>query len=235
MKKSAPASQVSAPPLPPGIDELATGGHATAGLFELKSPAQYAFRANGGCKVARGSRMRTRLNNLTTGQSLDIAGADIGEGIDSRFVIRSGASLLLAPGTYNWLCEVQPNPADAIDEASLTATVANSPEPIETRGVREAFSLVSGRQGRNVVAIGSFTAAIGDSEYAAARLVVTDLSTNQQFASPLIEIVGPTQEPESTGAVPYILTEGHIYRAFFRVDYAGTGRIACTLTQSGVS
>lgn len=207
----------------------AYGGPATSGLFELKRPVQYLFRTTGRAKLAPSSRIRTVLNNLTSGKTLEIAGADAGEGMGVMHNVLTSASLQLQPGLYSWLSEIRPMPNDAIDEVGINFTLADSPEEIRTNGLREAFSVISNRPGRNVFARGSFTAQIGDTEGLSARLTVTDLTTNQQYSSPLIEIIGPTVGPVDTGVVPYVITGDHLYRARLQVNYSGTGKVACTL------
>lgn len=211
---------------------MGSGGPATAGLFELRTPAQYLFSSRGGAKLAAGSRIVTRLNNLSTGQSLDICGADAGLGMAERFAIVSNASLLLQPGVYSWISEIKPNPNDAIDEIGLMASVANSPDPIETRGIREAFSVVSSTQGRHMFARGFFDTAIGASEYLSAQLVVRNLATGQEFASPVIEMIGNATNPNATGVVPYDVVAGQMFLARFRINYTGSGKVSCLLRQT---
>jgi hypothetical protein len=211
---------------------MGSGGPATAGLFELKSRAQYLFSSRGNAKFAAGSRIVTRLNNLSTGQSLDICGADAGLGMTERFVVVSNASLLLQPGVYSWISEIKPNPNDAIDDIALISSVANSPEPIETRGIREAFSVVSGTQGRRMFARGYFDTAIGSSEYLSAQLVVKNLTTGQQFASPVVEMIGNATNPNATGVVPYDVVADQLFLAQFTINYTGAGRVSCLLRQT---
>lgn len=207
----------------------AYGGPSTAGLFELKKPVQYLFRTTGRAKLARGSQLRTTLKNLATGKALEVAGADAGDGMEVFHNILTSGSLLLQPGLYSWISEIRPVPNDAIDEVGINFTVADSPEAIQTNGLRDAFSLISNRAGRNVFARGEFTALIGDQERLAAQLTVTDLTTNQQFSSPVIELIGPTDRPVDTGVVPYVISGDHVYRARLRIDYSGAGKVACSL------
>ena len=103
------------------LSPLAFGGPSTAGLFELRTPAQYLFRTTGGCKLARNSRIRTILNNLSTGSKLEVCGADAGEGLEKRHALSTSGSLLLPPGIYSWITEINPNPSDAIDEVGSRA------------------------------------------------------------------------------------------------------------------
>lgn len=213
------------------IDTLATGGPATAGLFELKAPVQYLFSTRGGAKLGRGSRLVTRLSSLSAGRTWDVCGADAGLGMSDRYAIQAHASLLLDPGIYNWISEIRPNPADQIDEISLTASVAHSPEVPETRGVREAFSIMSGPQGRKVFARGLVEAAIGPGEYLSAHVTVRNLTTNQVFDSGLLELIGSTNGPVSTGVVPYVVTANQLFLATLKINYAGAGRVACLLRQ----
>jgi hypothetical protein len=213
------------------LNPLATGGPAAAGLFELKTPAQYLFSTRGNAKLSRDSRLVTRLSSYSTGKSWDLCGADAGFGIGEKFVIQTNASLLLDPGIYNWISEIRPNPADQIDEIYLTASVASSPEACETRGVREAFSMMSGPQGRKVFARGLIETNIGPSELLSAQVVVRNLATNQVFKSGVLELIGNSNGPVSTGVVPYIVAANQLFLASLKINYAGTGRVSCLLRQ----
>lgn len=210
---------------------MASGGPSTAGLFELKRPVRYLFQTNGMLSIPVGSRARTRLNNVTSGWSADIAGADVGAGSDAEFRLLTSASLLLDPGRYNWISEVNVNPVTAPQRTRLRIDVANSPDAIETLGIRQAYSCMSGATGTQIYAEGFFEAAIGPAETMTARLTVTDLTSDQQFASPVIEVAGATHGEVSTGVVPYLLTAGRVYRATMQLHYAGSRPVRCRLRQ----
>lgn len=213
------------------FDPLAAGGPAAAGLFELKTPTQYLFSTRGNAKISRDSRLVTRLSSFSAGKSWDVCGADAGLGMGERFIIQTRASLLLDPGIYNWISEIRPSPADQIDEIYLTASVANSPEVCETRGVREAFSMMSGPQGRKVFARGVIEMNIGPSEFLSAQVVVRNLTTNQVFESGVLELIGNSNGPVSTGVVPYVVNAKQLYLATLKINYAGMGRVSCLLRQ----
>lgn len=211
---------------------MAMGGPSTSGIFDLKQPARYLFQTTGSCRVPRYSRARTLINELGTGRSYEIAGAEIGAGMDSDFRLLTSGSLLLAPGRYSWSSEINPNPVDQIANCRMSIDVVDSPAAIESRGLRRASSAMSGRAGTNVFAEGFFFAtALGDTEALTAQLVVLNLRTNQEFKSPLIEVVGATDGEVSTGVVPYVLVAGDVYRSTLTLNYNGNSAVSCLLRQ----
>ena len=61
--------------------------------------------------------------------------------------------------------------------------------------------------------------------------MVLNLRTNQEFKSPLIEVIGATDGEVSTGVVPYVLAAGDVYRSSLTLNYTGNSPVSCLLRQ----
>ena len=215
-----------------GLAEFWPNGPSTSGLFDLPRPVQYLFQCRGNVAVPRFSRARTMLFNHSAGRSYELAAAEIGFGLADRFPFVTCGSLLLAPGRYSWFSEVLPIPFDQVASCFLRMSVSNSPEPIETRGLRDVASLMSGAAGTKIFARASVDAAIGDSEPFSAQIIVTNLMTNEQIATPMLNGIGPTGGEVEIGVVPYFLINGQIFRTSFKVNYSGSGVVHTVLRQA---
>lgn len=213
----------------PAPNDFLPGGPSTGGVFDLKQTAQILFQARGGAAVPPGSRIRTMLYHHPLGRSFELSRAEIGIGTATNYVLMTNGSLRLDAGRYSWYSEINPMPFDEIGGYFLRATAANSPDPVETRGAREVVSAMSGQAGTNVFARARIDAQIGDSEEFSAQLVVTNLMTLQQFSTPPLKGIGPTEGEVEIGVVPYVLTAGQIFSARFKVDYNGTGTVRSAL------
>jgi hypothetical protein len=211
---------------------MSYGGYAESGIFVLKSRAQYQFHLRGASKIARDSSVVSILRNLTTNNTIDICGANIGVDANTRFVIESAATLLLEPGTYTWQSRVKTPGGAAIGDSSLQGEWAQTPSrEMVTRGAKEAFSLMSGTNGLNVFARGYVSCQLVPGESIDASVIVTDLTTGQSLPPSQLHWDQPLTDKE-IGAVPYLLAAGHTYQAKVKIVYSGNAQVSCRLAQA---
>jgi len=205
------------------------GSVAESGLFEVLAPRQVQYHVEGSVSCESGVLLRALLRDYTRDQELSVCGARVGSGTKERFVLRGAASLLLDPGIYGWQSRLIAPAGISLEAPRLSGFWAQNPEPLETRGTTEAYSIIGGAGGENWNARGYVTVlAPGEPVYA--RLVVTDLSSNKPVGPPSELALGSPMQDKDVGFVPYVLEGGKRYEARLTVECRAA--VNCRLLQS---
>lgn len=196
---------------------MSSGSLAESGIFEIVQPLRMQYHVTGAVQGEPGTRLRAVLFDQARGQEIPACGASVGAGAARRFAIRGASSLVLEPGLYRWQSRLLSAPGASPAAARLSAMWAQSPEPLETHGTNEAWSTLGGPAGERWNARGLVTVP-AEGEVVLARLVVTDLATNQPVGPPSeFSLLSPMQDKD-VGVVPYVLQAGRRYLARLTVQ-----------------
>lgn len=207
---------------------MSTGSVAESGLFELRASMQLQYHVEGSVNCEPGATLVALLRDHTRNQELRVCGAAIGTGVANRFLVRGAASLLLDPGVYGWQSRLLSPAGSTLAGPRLSGLWLQSPEPLETFGTTEAYSVMSGVAGKNWAARGYVTVrAPGQSVYA--RLLVTDLATGQPVGPPSELNLGSPMQDKDVGYVPYVMQGGGRYEARLIVECEA--EVSCRLLQ----
>lgn len=208
--------------LTPGTDIQESAGGITIGsAFELLETSQVLFVVKGTCTGARYVQHELHLDNLNKGTSMQIAGAGLSH--NSREDSQITAFLTLPRGAYRWTAKyVVFMPQGKIDDATQVgyAVVSEYPVKLQSFGINEIFSLVSGYDRQAINAAGTFKCLLPYGDWSTVQVSSTNLKNNFVIDTPIVEKQSRRQEIYGiqTQVLPFFFEKDTIFKVKLTVN-----------------
>jgi hypothetical protein len=212
-------------------------GSRIGSVFELDSAYQIMIECSASFSQLANGSQEIILENLGTGQVLSLAGAEIGTGATDRVLASSW--IWLSAGVYRWRQEhrwVDSSPPNSISHQFNDPHRISTSQPVEftCSGTNDIYSIVSRDGVYDMTAQGIINYSLSDGEEIEARLEVVDITAGTPPISTAVTTAeGPDAGTLDTGAIPYTVKDGHLFKTLFSLQTNAASKQKCILKQIG--